>query len=375
MRVLASISPLVDTGFGLACLSPILEIAAARMHRLIHANCFDWLRECPPHSLHAVCTDPPYGVLEFTEKEVAKLRAGRGGVWRLPPTIGGSRRDPLPRFTVLTEAQKSALRQFFHDWGKLLFPALVPGAHVCVAGHPMLQPLVQIAMAEAGFEIRAAIMRMYFSFRGGDRPKNAEREFPEVCVTPKGAYEPWMLFRKPILERTVAENLRRWRTGGLRRLNADRPLQDAIPSGRTPEREAAISDHPCLKPQHFMRILVRSLLPLGEGVLLDPFMGSGSSIAAAEAIGYESVGVEIDSHYFAQAESAIPRLASLYPHFQGTTTEFDVKYGPGPTEVMNQLDFELAERPPKPSNSVSKRAASKSVASSGGRTRKNPPVG
>jgi hypothetical protein len=164
------------------------------MHRLIHANCFDWLRECPPHSLHAVCTDPPYGVLEFTEKEVAKLRAGRGGVWRLPPTIGGSRRDPLPRFTVLTEAQKSALRQFFHDWGKLLFPALVPGAHVCVAGHPMLQPLVQIAMAEAGFEIRAAIMRMYFSFRGGDRPKNAEREFPEVCVTPKGAYEPWMLF-------------------------------------------------------------------------------------------------------------------------------------------------------------------------------------
>src|SRR5439155_329524 len=162
------------------------------------------------------CTDPPYGLLEFTEKEVSKLRAGRGGVWRLPPTIGGSKRDPLPRFTVLNEAQKHELKRFFHDWGKLLLPALVPGAHACVAGHPILQPLVQTAMAEAGYEIRPAIMRLYFSFRGGDRPKNAEKEFPEVCVTPKGAYEPWMLFRKPISEKTVAGNLRRWQAGGWR---------------------------------------------------------------------------------------------------------------------------------------------------------------
>src|SRR5438477_191825 len=169
------------------------------MYRIHHADCFDWLRECPPQSLHAVCTDPPYGLLEFTEKEVSKLRAGR---------------DPLPRFTVLNEAQKQELRRFFHSWGKLLLPTLVPGAHVCVAGHPILQPLVQTAMAEAGYEIRPAIMRLYFGFRGGDRPKNAEKEFPEVCVTPKGAYEPWMLFRKPISEKTVAGNLRRWQTGG-----------------------------------------------------------------------------------------------------------------------------------------------------------------
>jgi hypothetical protein len=168
------------------------------MYQIHHADCFDWLRECPPRSLQAVCTDPPYGILEFTKKEVEKLRAGQGGVWRLPPTIGGSQRDPLPRFTVLTDAQRLELRRFFHEWGKALWPALVPGAHVCVAGHPILQHLVQGAMAEAGYEVRTAIMRLYFSFRGGDRPKNAEKEFPEVCVTPKGAYEPWMLFRKPI---------------------------------------------------------------------------------------------------------------------------------------------------------------------------------
>ena len=179
------------------------------MYQVYHSDCFTWLREQKPVSLHAVCTDPPYGVLEFTAKEVGKLRAGRGGVWRIPPIIGGSRRDPLPRFTVLNQAQKMQLHDFFRDWGALLMRVLVPGAHVCVAGHPILQHLVQSAMAEVGYEVRPAIMRLYFSFRGGDRPKNAESEFPQVCVTPKGAYEPWMLFRKPIEGRTVAENLRR----------------------------------------------------------------------------------------------------------------------------------------------------------------------
>jgi hypothetical protein len=154
-----------------------------------------------------------------------------------------------------------------------------------------------------------------------------------------------MLFRRPISERTVADNLRRWKTGGLRRLSLERPLPDAIPSGRTPEREAAISDHPCLKPQHFMRIVVRALLPLGEGVLVDPFMGSGATIAAAEAVGYESVGVEIEEHYFALAERAVPRLAALYPTFQGDDTVLEADY----TQVLtnpDQLALALAERPP-----------------------------
>ncbi len=312
------------------------------MFHLEQTDCFEWLRQCPAHSFHAVCTDPPYGILEFTEKELAKLRIGRGGVWRLPPKVGGSHRDPLPRFTVLTDEQKQHVRSYFRDWGKLVLNALVPGAHVCVAGHPILQHHVQGAMVEAGFEVRPAIMRLYYSFRGGDRPKNAETEFPEVCVSPKGAYEPWMLFRKPIETKTVAENLRQWKTGGLRRLSLDRPLPDAIASGRTPKREEAISHHPCLKPQHFMRIIVRALLPLGEGKLLDPFMGSGSTIAAAEAIGYESIGLELDAEYFQLAQKAIPRLAALYPQFEGQEINVELN-GNVDHESEQQTAFVLSE--------------------------------
>ena len=60
-----------------------------------------------------------------------------------------------------------------------------------------------------------------------------------------------------------------------------------------------------------MRQIVQAALPLGRGIVLDPFMGAGSTIAAAAAIGYASIGVEMDPVYFGIAQQAIPTLAEL----------------------------------------------------------------
>lgn len=290
---------------------------------LIHGDCLTEIARLGENSLHAVCSDPPYGLVEFSPEEVGKLRAGHGGVWRIPPKLDGCERRPLPRFSILTAEQKKSIETYFFEWGTALWPKLRPGGHVLLAGNPMLQMYVQAALIAAGFENRATILRIYHGFRGGDRPKNAEKEFPEVCVQPRGNYEPWMLFRKPISESTVAENLRRWDTGGLRMLTGGKPLPDVIPSFKTPENERAIADHPSLKPQHLLRILVRSLLPRGRGVILDPFMGSGSTLAAAQAVGYSSIGMELDADYFKLAQGAVPRFAALYPSVKGEFLDDD----------------------------------------------------
>jgi DNA modification methylase len=50
---------------------------------------------------------------------------------------------------------------------------------------------------------------------------------------------------------------------------------------------------------------------MGTGIVLDPFMGGGSTIAAAVAVGYESIGIELDPLFFTAAENAIPALAKL----------------------------------------------------------------
>jgi DNA modification methylase len=93
-----------------------------------------------------------------------------------------------------------------------------------------------------------------------------------------------------------------------------------------------------------MRVIVRSLLPLGEGTVLDPFMGSGSTIAAAEAVGYDSVGVELDNQYFKLAERSIPRLAALYPDFTGQELEMNGDYRTPEREDEQQLAMFLTEK-------------------------------
>ncbi|MGC1467226.1 MAG: DNA methyltransferase, partial [Pseudolabrys sp.] len=80
---------------------------------------------------------------------------------------------------------------------------------------------------------------------------------------------------------------------------------------KTPKRERELAAHPSLKPQAFLRQVVRAALPLGDGTVLDPFAGSGSTLAAANAVGYPSVGVEADPKYITVAKKAIEKLGSL----------------------------------------------------------------
>ncbi len=193
-----------------------------------------------------------------------------------------------------------------------MIPALRPGGHVFIASNSFLSQMVFSALVEGGLEFRGEIIRLVQTLRGGDRPKNAEQEFPGVSSLPRGGYEPWGLLRKPMPPgMRVSDCLREFGTGGLRRKLDGVPFGDVIPSERTPRRERAISDHPSLKPQSFLRQVVYAALPLGEGVVADPFMGSGSTVTAAEAVGVSCVGVERHAEYYEAAADVIPKLAAL----------------------------------------------------------------
>jgi DNA modification methylase len=281
------------------------------LYDIHNMDAFEWLKTAAMDSIEAVVTDPPYGLVEYSDKELTKLKNGKGGIWRLPPSFDGSKRMPLPRFTVLTEADQKSLRDFSYRLASLLKCVLVPGGHVFIATNPLISRLVYESFMKNGFEKRAEIIRTVYTMRGGDRPKNAHDEFSDVTVMPKSCWEPWGLFRKPC-EGRVQDNLRKWKTGGLRRISQVEPFKDLIRSSPARKQERAIAPHPSIKPQSFLRQIVRASLPLGEGTILDPFMGSGSTIAAAEACGLSSIGLEIRDEFFKMAKAAIPQLAALH---------------------------------------------------------------
>jgi len=273
------------------------------------SDALQWLAELPESSLHAVVTDPPYGVVEYNDENHRKLRAGRGGVWRIPPSFDGAKRSPLPRFTVLSREEIASLCRFFGALAYSLMRALVPGGHVIIASNPLLSTLTFHEFQRGGFEKRGEIMRLVQTLRGGDRPKGAEQEFADVTMMPRSCWEPWGVFRKP-LEGTAAENLRRYGTGGLRRISDAEPFKDVIVCSPTRGIEREWAPHPSLKPQRFLRQIVRGALPLGIGIVYDPFAGSASTLAAAQAVGYCAIGTERDAEYFSMGCGAFHSLAT-----------------------------------------------------------------
>ncbi len=130
------------------------------------ADSLEWLQTQRGQSFHAVVTDPPFGIVEYSAKEFLKRRSGVGGIWRLPNSFDGANRNPSPRFTVLTEHDRMGILSFHLKLAPELFRVLVPGAHVMLASQCLVSHLVAQAFCMAGFEARGQIVRVVKTLRG-----------------------------------------------------------------------------------------------------------------------------------------------------------------------------------------------------------------
>ncbi len=123
------------------------------------------------------CDRPTYGLREYTAREKEKLRRGKGGIWRIPPSYDGCVRSPLPRFTVLTKADHGQLKNFFSNFAKRAFRILVPGGHLFIASNALLSHLVYLPLMTAGFEKRGEVIRLVRTLRGGDSLRTLTMSF------------------------------------------------------------------------------------------------------------------------------------------------------------------------------------------------------
>lgn len=220
---------------------------------LIHDDCFRWLANSASTSIEAVVTDPPYGLIEYSEEEQIKMRNGHGGVWRIPPSFDGNKRAPLPRFTVLSRDDIAALERFFQ-----LGTASSRCNRARGASGGYFEPTAFVCGRKRRDSGRFRAARRDYPFDNDNArwgsAKAAHKEFADVSVMPRSMWEPWLLFRKPI-EGRVQDNLRRWKTGGFRRPTKEQPFGDVIQSAPTRKEERELAPHPNLKPQALLRRL------------------------------------------------------------------------------------------------------------------------
>jgi site-specific DNA-methyltransferase (adenine-specific) len=97
-------------------------------------------------------------------------------------------------------------------WAKVL-RVLKPGAHLVAFGAPKNYHRLACAIEDAGFEIRDSLMWLFGT--GFPKSHNLDGEWIGWGTALKPAFEPIVLARKPMSEKSVAANVLRWGTGAL----------------------------------------------------------------------------------------------------------------------------------------------------------------
>lgn len=305
---------------------------------LRHGDCIDVLATLPDNSVDAVVTDPPYGLANTDPKHVAETitRWVNGERYYLPSGRGfmGKAWDAfVPPVAVWDECLR----------------VLKPGGHVLAFAGSRTVDLMTLGLRLAGFEIRDSIAWLYGS------------GFPKGKSQLKPAHEPIVMARKPLVG-TVATNVLEHGTGALNvdgcrvgdevRVNppgSTNPRvamgggwrEEAKPReamGRWPanvlleESQAEVLDeqanasrffyvakaskserplvggvaHPTVKPVSLMQWLVRLVTP-PNGVVLDPFAGSGTTVEACMREGFGVIAIEREADYLPLIQARIDR--------------------------------------------------------------------
>lgn len=299
---------------------------------LLQADALAAMRLLPEASVGAVVCDPPYGV-----------------------SMAGWDGGPL--------AASAGMQAFSRSWATEALRVLRPGGHLVAFAAARTAARVSVGIEEAGFEIRDTLCWLY----GSGVPKSG-RIGPSAAFATglKPGYEPIVLARKPLdratptavanltvhgtgaldvtatelVETTTRGVVRRWPAnvllGGEVAVELDRQHPAIRPSryfycakASRAERERGLGHlaqvaapvfagfgqrpraniHPTVKPLAVMAWLVRLVAPR-EGVVLDPFCGSGSTGLAALREGRQFIGIEREPRYVTIAAARLRWAAS-----------------------------------------------------------------
>ncbi len=269
--------------------------------QIIHGDCLNKLPELEEASIHLVVTDPPY----FLDGLDADWKKGQKGAKRATGVIGG-----LPVGMKFDPKQGIALQAFMTEVSRLMLRVLKPGAFAVVFSQPRLAHRMAIGLEDAGFEIRdlyawhftrlaqfKAFSMDHFVNRMDktDTEKEALKAQLQGRKTPqlRPQFEAMILAQKPRIG-TFVEN---WRIHETSLIDAGATLDGSAPSTvMTVEkpRRSHFNGHLTVKPVVLVEHLIRLFSVPGQ-IVLDPFLGSGTTAVAAMRLGRACIGIEINS--------------------------------------------------------------------------------
>jgi site-specific DNA-methyltransferase (adenine-specific) len=297
---------------------------------ILHNDCLIELEKLEDNSIDCVITDPPYFI--------DKLDSGWSST-QIESDKKNSHIKHLPKGMKFDKSQVKNLYDYYLNLSKILFRKMKPGAYFLSFSSPRLYHSIAMSCEIAGFEIRDMINwvytqsmpkgmsvshiieRMDLTQEEKEKIKEEYKDFKTPQM--RSCFEPICVAMKPINKLTFIQNELQFKTGLINFSQKVGISGDRVPSNIiTTEEYTEVYDknfligkpskaekgenntHITVKPLQLMEHLVRLFSKEGA-LIVDPFLGSGTTALACKNTGRRCIGIEINEEYYEICKSRL----------------------------------------------------------------------
>lgn len=301
-------------------------------NKILEGDALELFKKIPDNSIDLVLTDPPYFLDKLDSNwdlEEVNSKKNMKVITSLPAGMKFSREQGVNLYNWYSMIAKEAHR------------VLKPGGYFFTFSSPRLYHRIASAVDDAGFEIRDAFMWLYTQSQAkamaldhvikkrkdlSDEQKEALSNKLDGWKTPqlKSNYEPIVFGRKET-EGNNLDNVLKYEVGLLNtnvttgdgmfpsNIISTDPISDDIDrafliSKPSKKEKREYNFHKTVKPIEICEHLIRLSVLSEDAIVLDPFMGSGTTAVAAKILGLNYLGFEINKEYIEIANKRLDEL-------------------------------------------------------------------
>jgi site-specific DNA-methyltransferase (adenine-specific) len=301
-------------------------------NKILEGDALELFKKIPDNSIDLVLTDPPYFLDKLDSNwdlEEVNSKKNMKVITSLPAGMKFSREQGVNLYNWYSMIAKEVHR------------VLKPGGYFFTFSSPRLYHRIASAVDDAGFEIRDAFLWLYTQSQAkamaldhvikkrkdlSDEQKEALSNKLDGWKTPqlKSNYEPIVFGRKKT-EGNNLDNVLKYEVGLLNTnvttgddmfpsnvISTD-PISDDIDrafliSKPSKKEKGEYNFHKTVKPIEICVHLIRLSVLSEDAIVLDPFMGSGTTAVATKILGLNYLGFEINKEYIEIANKRLDEL-------------------------------------------------------------------
>ncbi|MGM9924727.1 MAG: DNA-methyltransferase [Bacillus sp. (in: firmicutes)] len=290
-------------------------------NKILNGDCIEVMKKLPADSIASCVTDPPYNYefigrnwdVEEIKRRKDRIQQSNTLVKNIPygsGLAGGVRNN---RWYERNRNNIVEYQKWVEEWGRELYRILKPGAFVFTFNSTRTIAHVQVGLENAGFYARD--MMVWKRRSGIPKGLNAAKKLQKMGEDSYRLWEGWhsalrneweaiSVVQKPLVNNYI-ETLRKYDVG-LLKAESKEGFQSNIIEDIKRDKVEDYNIHVTVKPVELIKKLIELSTPPIEGnIVIDPFMGSGTTALAAVEMGIDFVGIEMAEEY---CEIAVERL-------------------------------------------------------------------